>query len=1157
MVEPAANASIVETDIIDLIEKGYNIIGPSTKEEGYIVLGDSRAGKTTFCCFLAGYDLLPQKEKGLTSLVLNKPEQFPELKISSKKLSETKTPVKIKNEKYVIFDTPGFFDSNKKQELANAFYIQRIFEILNGLKLILVVPEAYFLGSGSQFIKCVEHFAKMFTLEIGKLETCLTLVVSMATRTKEDIQEEIKEIIESYDSSKNEKVVKLMLILSKSIEIFPVPPFPDNYKGDIFHSLEKNTVFLYEKNFINVVISEQCKSELVKDLFKQRSNDLINSLKKIAEKIESISNGIIQTKKTINKPAKGFFRSITSITSITSYFFSKSTTNNQPLQKIFGLNTFLIFSDFFRTVLNPNLSTQDFIKSFEKQIDKLFEGFGQFSDESPKDLNILCIEVKQRVKHMEFLDKVYKGEDEKNENIWKELSPYLDLFNSAQTALMQAQTQGIDSFELDMTISAREFYSEAIEIMSEYQRAFNKDCKVQISRGYYRLGLIDKNLNNEQSIQECLLSLDNCNTNNDVFELINEICEGSPTLLGFISNKNFIVEKLFIINDEAMNNRIRKLNSEIKSCVENTLYEIPFLNLIEELMLKQKELDKIKNSDDLPFLEEILNFMYQKLNKNNENGIFFSYLKEIFKITNQNKPEKANDSLKIWVKNLQEINIENQLFLKIKTFNVEKMFEIDKDIKNYTKLIAFTQSKIILSNEGIALADDPAVKNVKTATYDFLGDLFLQNNQYDEALNNCLYALEDEEDRASVLRKIDDIYFKKEKENKNSFDFNRLSNKIKMVLFDFNLNEFCNMFSKRVFDILEQFKKQENKFFDFNKNPKEWSMIIYLNDLNKIFEFCNKLYREKNFSYLFDLNNILEYYFKREELDKYLESIKISICDKNLVNWKTALKIEGIINQFDYLKKLSDGNNLENCFENKETKKPFLGENEENKKFFEDNVAKFPLIQDFPSEKYEEYYLDTLKLTSQFEKNINCMLLSSLACFEIAKRKQSDIFYVEAQKYDTKLRDLCLDNDNLKVFYTKNSKIREIYQSFADLYEKEGNFFKCIEYLELRGNHLKLEKILKKILKEHEECPKFLLKLGDYYKKIDRSDKAIKYYKYAAGLIYDTQTLSLINKNIHEILASFGKEGMKTLYYKSMSELLENKVSFEMIEEPIFKDFSI
>lgn len=1154
------------------IEEGYNSItrNSDVEEDGYMIIGDSRAGKTTLAAFLAGFKLIEKKKGKIDVLLeLEKPEDYPHLKISSANESETKIPVLIKGE-ILIIDTAGFGDTRLTQELANAFHLQRIFEVMGGLKLVLVVPYIYIaFANKDQFFRCMEHFAKLFNLPLAKLKNCLIIVFSMVPSNNglepQDLKAEIEDAIKTYlnINPSNKRVIELMNILKDSIELFFKPPFPDMYYNQILNNLRTKGSFLKkeERNSINVVISQRCKENLVQNLFKRRSDDLIESLKQIAIKIQNISDGIVKNSKTIDKPTQGYFKSFKNFIGSLLTDNSKEKDDMKNLQKLFGLNTFLIFSDFFRIILDENLSTQEFIQSFEKQIDKLFEGFEQFSDEKVNELHTLKIQLKQRVKHMEFLDKAYKGEDQQSENIWKEMTPYRTVFTTAKTAMNEAMSKGFDSFILDMNSKSREYYAEGIELMEVIQNQHKKDFKLQIALGNYRLGVLDfENNNKERAIHECLKSLDLNANDNQVYRLINSICESSPNLLGFVSNKKNIVENLFTFNNQEMNNKIQNIQDKLKEFFSKEEFKVEYLNTLESLWLKQKELENIGTPKNLPILSQVIQYFYENIQKMKEKesfDVFFKYLDEVFQLYLGFEEEKAKSALTAWKQSLLAFEIQAPLFNKVKTFSVMKLSQTDNKIENYQKLVDFTMSNSICNN-GVPLANDPEAKKVKILAYDYLAKLFLEKNDLDKSFEYCLKALEGDSNLSTSLKRIDDVYFKKENCTANSFDFSKLLPIYNEQILKFNIEEYLRTYKKRVVEVLEAFKNRNTQFFNWEKGCKEFLMIDYLNDLRRVFDCVEHIQQNKKIESLFDLYGIIQPYFKNQELEKLMKQTPETICEKNLRESKTMLKIEGIVQQYNYLKKLDPSQKkLDVCFEDIQTKTFYLGIKEANDNSFEDKVSKFPLIEGFDGENYEKYYTEVLKLTNRFTKNYYCMKISSLANFEIAKRKIEENFFEEAINFDGKFRELCKNSDENRKFYTQHTKIREIYQNFADFYQKKGDLSKELEFLELRGNHLRIQKILKCLKEKHFENPNFLIKLGDYYKKIDQGGKAIKYYNYASGMVYDLRILADINKKIHEILSGVGAQGPRTLHYQNTYDLLNRQLEFPSpnTEELVFKGF--
>ena len=294
--------SIIKCDhLISLIEKGYEIISNSTSEKAIVILGDSGVGKTTLSAYLSGVKLEVQTVNGRKVLNLKDPNATPNLVISENKVAQTTIPTMVISKSGIcIFDNPGFFDTDRTQEFANAFYIHSIFETRNELKLVLVMPDSYLNEKGAQFIRTVEHFSKMFK-NPQMLKNCVTLLVSKIEieRQVEHIQSDIDQILEKNKNISGD--IKLIIgYLRNSIEVFPKPPYPQDYdllknedNNKLMKSLETNgEYFKTEKNSINVVISEECEKELANSLFDQRSIDLINTLTMIARLIDDVCKSI-------------------------------------------------------------------------------------------------------------------------------------------------------------------------------------------------------------------------------------------------------------------------------------------------------------------------------------------------------------------------------------------------------------------------------------------------------------------------------------------------------------------------------------------------------------------------------------------------------------------------------------------------------------------------------------------------------------------------------------------------------------------------------------------------------------------------------------------------------------------------------------------------
>jgi len=215
-----------------LISRANQIIGEQQAERAILVMGESGAGKSTLSCLFAGQSLQAQLNKeGEYNIDLveevNGVKIVHQGMIGHSKVSATHTPNKIlsKSGQLVIWDCPGFGDLGRgpTQDIANAFYIQRLFETTKELKFVLTIPEHHTKGRGGDLIRVVEHFVKIFK-NIDSVANSVSLVVTQAahSKTKEHIKTTLNNILEQ-NQSLDENVQKMFSYLAKSIEIFHTP----------------------------------------------------------------------------------------------------------------------------------------------------------------------------------------------------------------------------------------------------------------------------------------------------------------------------------------------------------------------------------------------------------------------------------------------------------------------------------------------------------------------------------------------------------------------------------------------------------------------------------------------------------------------------------------------------------------------------------------------------------------------------------------------------------------------------------------------------------------------------------------------------------------------------------------------------------------------
>ena len=124
-----------------MIHNGVECI-PVDKEnnEAVIVIGDTGVGKSTIMSFMSGAELVV-KFDGLKP-TLDSVNQT-RIKIGHEKYSETSVPTKVVIDKMAFYDCPGFKDNKGEEyEISNSFFIQRLLDIYQRVKLVLIVDES-------------------------------------------------------------------------------------------------------------------------------------------------------------------------------------------------------------------------------------------------------------------------------------------------------------------------------------------------------------------------------------------------------------------------------------------------------------------------------------------------------------------------------------------------------------------------------------------------------------------------------------------------------------------------------------------------------------------------------------------------------------------------------------------------------------------------------------------------------------------------------------------------------------------------------------------------------------------------------------------------------------------------------------------------------
>ncbi|MFY9589797.1 tetratricopeptide repeat protein [Rickettsia endosymbiont of Halotydeus destructor] len=496
-------------------------------DKGILILGKTGAGKSTLTYLLAGEELKVVEDNGAMFFKAVVPKE--NIVINHTQVSETKISSKLTDKNGVaIWDCPGFMDTRgTAEEIANAFYTQKLCMISKQLKFVLAITEAD-LKNKENILPMVKQFAEIFT-DIDFLENSVSLVITKVNNKKNlvNIQKDFDRVVTQNNDNIPAKTKKMLEFLKKSIHIFREPgeetfvqttEILDTINGSAEYGSTKYVDLFTKPNSANISISKEAK-ECAEGLLKVTYNN-INSLVNIFTKaisdpnkcmtniegneftkldnyniVESLPKSSTSEKNTLfdNLPLHSSldpFLKLDQIKSLQKILFENlSNNNNLNSAKDNFLKVLEVFAEF---VINDNelkQKIQNYAYVFKQQID-INKCFSQVCGNKPVDYSHMeqalqeCkgkIEevLKREIKLLEVEEgKINAESGEPDIAYYKEAIKYLDICKddpncTKQKAIAYKNLGDIYDAQGDYTQAATN-YTQALKMNPELSEVYGK-----------------------------------------------------------------------------------------------------------------------------------------------------------------------------------------------------------------------------------------------------------------------------------------------------------------------------------------------------------------------------------------------------------------------------------------------------------------------------------------------------------------------------------------------------------------------------------------------------------------------------------------------------------------------------------------------------------
>jgi len=293
----------LELDVVEsLMFLGESVISsalPWNVDQNVLFIGNTGSGKSTLVNYLTGARLKAIESDNpdgdfnidLVDADTTRP------KIGHQLSSQTTVPNRLVDfaQRTVYWDCPGFLDTKGHyQDIANCYYIKRLFDTLENIKIVVVVPLSECSGKATNFTKILDRLADLFLNDIDKIMECLTVVI---TKTKPNADSKFRNWIskafapKAHELTKNPKTLDIIKFLASEGQSYRVVCFPapieDNDVSVAYRDVISSTIgscVPVQKVKVSITVAPESKLEVIA-LFKSFEKGIESILKVLIENL--------------------------------------------------------------------------------------------------------------------------------------------------------------------------------------------------------------------------------------------------------------------------------------------------------------------------------------------------------------------------------------------------------------------------------------------------------------------------------------------------------------------------------------------------------------------------------------------------------------------------------------------------------------------------------------------------------------------------------------------------------------------------------------------------------------------------------------------------------------------------------------------------------